>query len=106
MVGDTDDSETMLAAAQRELEEETGYTAREWHRLPTAYASPGLTDEAITFFLARGLTRVGAGGGVESESIRIHEVALDEIPAWLEVAARQHRHADMKIFAGLYAATA
>ena len=106
LAGDTDDTEDLLTAAQRELEEETGYTSTEWVRLPTACSSPGLTDEAITFFLARGLTRTGTGGGVGSESIQVHEVLLGDVPAWLESAALEGRHTDMKLLAGLYAASA
>ncbi len=106
LAGDTDASESLLAAARRELEEETGYTARDWRRLTTACASPGLTDETITFYLARGLSRTGTGGGVGDERIHIHEVALDDLPAWLEAAARDGRHTDMKLLAGLHAASA
>ena len=36
--------------------------------------SPGLSDEIVTFYLARRLTRVGKGGGVGEENIRVHEV--------------------------------
>lgn len=106
LAGDTDDTESLLSAAKRELEEETGYTARTWERMPTALSSPGLTDEAITFFLARGLARTGQGGGVGSESIRTHEVPLEEVSVWLEAAAREGRQTDMKLLAGLYTASA
>ncbi|MAE66674.1 MAG: hypothetical protein CMJ18_20590 [Phycisphaeraceae bacterium] len=101
--GDTDDSESLLESARRELEEETGYTARAWQRLETAYASPGMTDEAITFFLARGLTKTGKGGGVDAENITVHEVPLDDLPRWL---AARGGPIDMKLYAGLFAASA
>ena len=45
--------EPALAAAQRELVEEAGYTARTWHVLADIATSPGMTDEAIRIFLAR-----------------------------------------------------
>ncbi|MEM6551106.1 MAG: NUDIX hydrolase [Planctomycetota bacterium] len=105
LAGDVDDTESLLSAARRELEEETGYTAEAWFRLPTVCTSPGLTDEAMTFFLARGLRRTGSGGGVGSESIRVHEVPLDEVPAWLEAAAAKGRHTAGTLLAGLYAAS-
>ena len=41
LAGDDDDSESLLAAARRELVEETGYVAEEWSRLNTTYSSPG-----------------------------------------------------------------
>lgn len=54
--GKLDAGELPLICAQRELLEETGYSAREW-----AYAGPmhlaiGYSDEVIHIFFARGLT--------------------------------------------------
>jgi ADP-ribose pyrophosphatase len=50
--------EDLLVAAQRELEEEAGYRAGEWHVLVDVYTSPGFTDERIRCFLARDLAEV------------------------------------------------
>ncbi|HEY6495900.1 MAG TPA: NUDIX hydrolase [Trebonia sp.] len=47
--------ESPLAAAMRELREETLYQARQWHTLVDYYTSPGFTDERIRVFLARDL---------------------------------------------------
>lgn len=47
--------ETALAAARRELLEETGYTARRWKCALVFYSSPGFLDETMTVYLARGL---------------------------------------------------
>jgi 8-oxo-dGDP phosphatase len=47
--------EPLPAAAQRELREETGYTAREWHVLADCYSSPGISTERLRIFLARGV---------------------------------------------------
>lgn len=52
--------EPALKAAQRELFEEAALTAAEWHVLVDLYTSPGMTDEAIRVFLARGLADVPA----------------------------------------------
>jgi 8-oxo-dGDP phosphatase len=49
------DGEPLLATAQRELREETGYQAREWHVLVDAFTSPGFTSERVRIFLARGV---------------------------------------------------
>ncbi|MDW8322957.1 MAG: NUDIX hydrolase [Burkholderiales bacterium] len=57
--GKFDPGETELACAQRELLEETGYTAREWTYLATFYPCIGYSDERLVFFLARGLEHVG-----------------------------------------------
>jgi ADP-ribose pyrophosphatase len=46
--------EPLAATARRELVEETGHAAREWHALLDSYASPGISSERIRIFLARG----------------------------------------------------
>lgn len=96
------ENEAVVEAAQRELLEETGYTAQQWVELGSGYSSPGLTDESIVFFLARGLEKVGPGGGDASEELMIHEVPMTEVMNWL-----RHRESvvDLKLLAGLYAAS-
>jgi 8-oxo-dGDP phosphatase len=47
--------EDPLAAAQRELAEETGLAAREWSVLVDVALSPGFTDESLRIYVARGL---------------------------------------------------
>jgi ADP-ribose pyrophosphatase len=47
--------EALVDTARRELLEETGHAARDWHALVDSYASPGITSERIRIFLARGL---------------------------------------------------
>ncbi len=47
--------EALIDTARRELLEETGYAAREWHALVDSYASPGIITERIRIFLARGI---------------------------------------------------
>ena len=73
--------------------------------LPTLLSSSGLTDEAVTFYLARGLTKSGPGGGDGSESIVAHEVPLAGLPAWLK-ALPATTMIDAKLLAGIYAASA
>jgi 8-oxo-dGTP pyrophosphatase MutT (NUDIX family) len=50
--------EALVGTARRELVEETGYAAREWHALVDSYASPGISTERIRIFLARGVEAV------------------------------------------------
>jgi 8-oxo-dGDP phosphatase len=52
--------EPLLAAAQRELLEETGYRAADWWVLTDFLTSPGSSTERVRVFLARGLTEVPA----------------------------------------------
>lgn len=61
------DGESALAAAQRELAEEAGLTAARWHVLLDLLTSPGMSDEAIRVFLARGLAEHSANGFVASD---------------------------------------
>jgi 8-oxo-dGDP phosphatase len=49
------DGESLLGTAQRELFEETGYRAREWHTLIDYFSSPGYSTERLRIFLARGV---------------------------------------------------
>ncbi len=52
------EAEPALRAAQRELAEEAAVTASEWHVLVDLFTSPGMSNEAIRLFLARGLAPV------------------------------------------------
>jgi 8-oxo-dGDP phosphatase len=73
------DGEPTWRTAERELAEEAGYRAREWHTLVDVYTSPGMTNERVRIFLARGLTEIPAG---ENDFRRIHEEA-DMPVAWV-----------------------
>src|SRR5271169_1086460 len=73
--GRIDPGEKDLHAAQRELLEETGYTARKWRRILKFYASPGFVAETMAVFLATGL-RAGEAQPEEDEVIYIRMVPL------------------------------
>ena len=94
--------ETLRQAAERELLEETGYVARNWRQHVTVVSSAGITDEVVTFFVAENLERVSAGGGDESEGIRVHEIPLADIDGWLDEAARIGKLIDSRVYGGLY----
>ncbi|MFI6295088.1 NUDIX domain-containing protein [Nonomuraea sp. NPDC050790] len=51
------EGEPLVTTAARELAEEAGYAADTWHTLVDLMSSPGMTDERIRVFLARGLRR-------------------------------------------------
>jgi ADP-ribose pyrophosphatase len=95
------EGESLLEAAKRELREETGYDAAHWTELGHYYSSPGLTDESIMLFLAEGLSKRDNGGGDDTESITIHEVPIGDVFQWL---TERNATADLKLFAGLFAA--
>jgi 8-oxo-dGDP phosphatase len=50
--------EPLEKTAQRELLEEAGYLAADWHVLADVYTSPGISSERLRVFLARNLTHV------------------------------------------------
>jgi len=55
--GSLEPGENKLAAAKRELAEETGYTAARWQKALFFYVSPGFLDESMAVYLARGLKK-------------------------------------------------
>ena len=81
--GVIDEGEAPLAAAARELAEETGYVARELVSLGSAYANPAIQENRIHFFLALGATRAHAprfdGGGEECEVVLVPRADLERL---------------------------
>jgi ADP-ribose pyrophosphatase len=85
LIGDHDDpDEDALVAAGRELEEETGWRADTLEPAGEFYSSPGMVSEHFTLVRATGLTRVGPGGGTDSEDIEVHRVPLAELSEFVE----------------------
>ena len=86
LIGDDDTvaGEDALTAAGRELEEETGYRAAKLDDMGTFFSSPGMVSETFTLVRARGLTKVGPGGGVAGEDITVHRVARAHLPEFLD----------------------
>ncbi|KFN51622.1 hypothetical protein N790_14530 [Arenimonas malthae CC-JY-1] len=102
LVGDLDAHDTMEEAARRELLEETGWLASEVKVLMVGPTSSGMSNELIAFVRARGLTRVHAGGGDETEQITVHEVPVDDAPRWLSARMAEGYSMDPKLWAGLW----
>ncbi|WP_298875149.1 NUDIX hydrolase [uncultured Microbacterium sp.] len=63
------DGEDPLVAAQRELLEEAGVTASEWHDLGTMNALNGIAEAPEHVFLARGLSMTDATHSQHEEGI-------------------------------------
>lgn len=76
--GKIDPNEDRLAAAKRELTEETGFRAKKWTKLARYYASPGFLAEWMQVFLAEGLTP-GATSPDEDERIELLMVPFSEL---------------------------
>ena len=75
--GKLDPGEDPLAGAQRELAEETGYSAKKWKPFVEYYASPGFLGESMKVFLAEGLV-AGEAHPEDDEQIDFRLVKLSE----------------------------
>lgn len=102
LVGDIDSAESIELAASRELLEETGWQASRIDLLMVGPTSSGMSNERVAFVRARGLVRLHAGGGDESEQIVVHEVPIAEAPAWLARKMAEGYQLDAKLWAGLW----
>jgi ADP-ribose pyrophosphatase len=78
--GKLDPGESPLATGVRELEEEAGYTAREWTHLGVIHPLLSYSTEAIEIFLAEGLEQVGAKLD-EGEFLDVGIMSVDEMLA-------------------------
>jgi ADP-ribose pyrophosphatase len=76
--GKRDHGETSLAAAKRELIEETGYRSRSWTKLVRYYPSPGFVGEWMEIWLARGIA-AGAAHPEADECIQVSLMPLSEL---------------------------
>jgi ADP-ribose pyrophosphatase len=75
--GRVDANEATLAAAKREMIEETGYRAKRWTLLTKYFASPGFLGEWMQIYLARDL-REGTATPEPDENIEISRLPLSE----------------------------
>ncbi|MEP6684937.1 MAG: NUDIX hydrolase, partial [Parafilimonas sp.] len=67
-----------LAAAQRELLEETGLKAARWKKITEMYLSNSVTDELAIIFIATGLTQHNAMPE-ETEQLVIKKLPFEEV---------------------------
>lgn len=72
-------NEEPLAAAKRELSEETGLTARTWHSLGAAYGSQGVSDWRFHYFMATDLVE-GTAQLQPEEHASLRWISLEQ--AW------------------------
>lgn len=72
--GGCPEGEDLLAAAQRELSEETGLRAESWRKLGEAHLSNSVSDERAVWFLATGLTQ-GEREPEGTEQLNVKRVA-------------------------------
>ena len=72
--------EDRLCAARRELQEETGLTARSWTHLTDILTTPGFSDEKISLYLARDLD-AGQSHPDDDEFLNVVKMPLYEVEA-------------------------
>ena len=77
-VAEPDDA-SMLAAAQRELAEETGYGGGEWRELLVVAPNPATQSNLTYCYLATGVERLGAQHLDATEDIRVHLFTAAEV---------------------------
>lgn len=75
--GHIDEGETLEAAARRELEEETGYSAKKTIKLRYAYSHPAISTRKTFTFLAYDLTLESPSFHTD-EFIEVHKLPLEE----------------------------
>jgi ADP-ribose pyrophosphatase len=75
--GKIDAGEGALAAAKREMIEETGYRAKKWKMLVKYFASPGFLGEWMQIYLAQDI-REGEAKPEADEQIEVMRVPLSE----------------------------
>ena len=79
--GKLDPGESTLVCAQRELLEETGYSATEWARAGVLHPVISYSTEFIDIFFARGLT-LGARQLDQGEFLDVFSASPNELMQW------------------------
>ena len=92
-----DPHEAAQQTAQRELKEETGISAGQWHALGSTLTSPGFCDERLHIFLATELNK-GQPCHEAHEFIEIHWLPLNEVKELVHCGAME----DAKSIVTLY----
>ena len=95
--GKLDPGETVLACAQRELREETGYTATEWARAGVLHPVIAYSTEVIEIWFARGL-KAGERKLDEGEFLDVFTASPAEVMDW----CRGGQITDAKTLTGVF----
>lgn len=81
--GKIDPNEDVLTTGQRELLEETGYTAHDWVKLGAQHPCIGYSDEVIHIYLASNLT-AGEHQREADEMLEVFDLKLDDCLAMVQ----------------------
>ena len=77
VAGHVEENETPLAAAKRELKEETGITAVQWEELARTETAASAFRSKVHTFLAKGL-EMGKQEPIEGEDITVVKISLKD----------------------------
>ena len=80
--------EDPLHCAQRELEEETGFTAKKWTKLNAIYTTPGFCTEILHIYMAQDLQAAPGGRKLEEGELTM-TVKVVPIGEAIEMVERQ-----------------
>ena len=94
--GKLDEGETVLACAQRELLEETGYVGRRWARAGVMHPVIGYATEFIEIWFAQDLTLTERHLD-DGEFLDVFAATQDELEAWMQ----QGQLTDAKTIVGM-----
>lgn len=97
LIGDEEPDTTGAETAKKELEEEAGYTCDSVELLARGPSSPGITSEIVSLYRAKGVRKVGDGGGVGGEDITVHLVPRARLQAFLRAKQDEGVLIDLKV---------
>jgi len=88
-----DPGENSKEAAQRELEEETGYTGDTWTYLGSIPSNPVFQNNLVHHWLVKNASQTATQQLDEAEEVEVLEIPLTEIPAMIRKGEINHPHA-------------
>ncbi len=95
--GKLDDGEDPLLCAQRELREETGYSAKQWHYVCTIHNAIAYSDEHLDIYLAQDLSE-GEQELDNGEFLDVFTAPTTEVLEWV----RTGKISDVKTIIGAF----
>lgn len=95
--GKIDPNENPLDCAKRELQEETGYTARDWKFVCTIHNAIAYSDEHLDIYLARDLI-AGERKLDDGEFLEVFQASVEDMLAWV----REGKITDVKTVIGAF----